>query len=89
MVAVEKKNNKIRICLDPRDLNRISMRCHYPMPTIEQIATCLNKANMFTDAKAGFWQVKLHQQSSYRTNLNTPFMRYQWLGMLFGISSVQ
>ena len=89
MVVVEKKNNEIRICLDPRDLNRAIMRCHYPLPTIEQVATRLNKAKVFTvlDAKAGFWQVKLDQQSSYLTTFNTPFGRYRWLRMPFGISS--
>ena len=89
MVVVEKKNNKIRICLDPRDLNRAIMRCHYPLPTIEQVAMRLNKAKVFTvlDAKAGFWQVKLDQQSSYLTTFNTPFGRYRWLRMPFGISS--
>ena len=89
MVVVEKKNNKIRICLDPRDLNRAIMCCHYPLPTIEQVATRLNKAKVFTvlDAKAGFWQVKLDQQSSYLTTFNTPFGRYRWLRMPFEISS--
>ena len=90
MVVVEKKNNKIWICLDPRDLNRAIMHCHYPLPTIEQVVTRLNKAKVFTVlvAKAGFWQVKLDQQSSYLTMFNTPFGRYRWLRMPFGISSV-
>ena len=75
MVVVEKKNNKIRICYDPGDLNRAIMRSHYPLPTIEQVAAHLNKAKVFTvlDAKTGFWQVKLDQQSSYLTTFNTPF----------------
>ena len=65
------------------------MHCHYPLPTIEQVAACLNRAKMFTvlDARAGFWQVKLDQQSSYLTTFNTPFGRYHWLRMPFGISS--
>ena len=79
MVVVEKKNNKIQICLDPRDLNKAIMRSHYPLPTIEQVAAGLSKAKVFTvlDAKTGFWQVKLDQQSSYLTTFNTPFGRYR------------
>ena len=71
MVVVEKKNNKIRICLDPCDLNKVS---HYPLPMIEQAAAHLSKAKVFTvlDAKTGFWQVKLDEQSSYLTTFNTP-----------------
>jgi len=81
-----KKNNKILICLDRRDLNRAIMRSHYPLPTIVQVTACLNKAKVFTvlDAKTGFWQVKLDQQSSYLTTFN---MQYRWLRMPFGISS--
>ena len=39
------------------------------------------------DAKTGFWQVKLDEQSSYLTTFNTPFGGYRWLRMPFGISS--
>ena len=37
MLAVPKKNGKIRICLDPKDLNRAILRENYPVPTIEEI----------------------------------------------------
>ena len=89
MVVVQKKNNTLRICLDPRDLNRAIMRSQYPLPTIEQVATRLHKAKIFTvlDAKTGFWQVRLDQKSSYLTTFNTPFGRYRWRRMPFGISS--
>ena len=89
MVVVQKKNNKLRIYLDPRDLNRAIMRSHYPLPTIEQVATRLNKAKIFTvlDAKTVFWQVRLDQNSSYLTTFNTPFGRYWWMRMPFGICS--
>ena len=35
LVVVEKKNGKLRICIDPKDLNRSIKRSHYPMPTFE------------------------------------------------------
>ena len=52
---------KLRICLDPRDLNLAIKREHFPMPTIEEIATRLNGAKLFSvfDASNGFWQVEL------------------------------
>ena len=88
MLAVIKPN-KIRICLDPRDLNEAIKREHYQMPTIEEVATRLDNAKLFTfvDAKDGFWQKKLDRESSYKTTFNTPFGRYRWLRMPFGISS--
>ena len=39
------------------------------------------------DAKDGFWQVQLSEESSNLTCFNTPFGRYKWMVMPFGISS--
>ena len=48
MVIVPKKNGTLRICLDPQDLNRAIRREHYPLPTIEEVATRLHGAKVFT-----------------------------------------
>ena len=88
MVTVVKPN-KLRICIDPKDLNRAIKRSHYPMPTIEEVATKLSKAKVFTvlDAKSGFWQIKLDEESSMLITFKTPFGRFRWLRMPFGICS--
>ena len=61
IVVVQKPNGQIRLCLDPKDLNVAIRREYYPMPTIEEVSTRLNKARYFTvlDAKNGFWQISL------------------------------
>lgn len=84
-----KKPNKLRICLDPKDLNKAIRREHYPLPTIEEVATRLKDAKIFSvlDAKNGFWQVKLDEESSFLTTFNTPFGRFRWMRMPFGINS--
>ena len=81
--------SKIRICLDPRDLNGAIKREHFPMPTKEEIATRLHGAKVFSvfDASNGFWQVELDEDSSLLTTFNTPFGRYRWKRMPFGIKS--
>uniref|UniRef100_A0A803JLC0 Gypsy retrotransposon integrase-like protein 1 n=1 Tax=Xenopus tropicalis TaxID=8364 RepID=A0A803JLC0_XENTR len=88
MVAV-KKPGKLRVCIDPKDLNKALKRSHYPMPTIDEILPSLAKAKVFSvlDAKDGFWQVKLDKSSSYLTTFWTPFGRYRWLRMPFGIAT--
>ena len=89
MVIVKKKNGRVRICLDPKDLNKVVKRSHYPLPTIEEVATRLSNAKVFTvlDVKCGFWHVKLDERSSFLTTFNTPFGRHRWLRMPFGINS--
>ena len=59
------------------------------MPTIEEIATRLHGAKVFSllDAKNGFWHVNLDDESSYLTTFHTPFGRYRSCRMSFGISS--
>ena len=79
MVAVPKKNGKLRICLDPKDLNRAIQRENYQLPTVEDIATRLHGAKVFTvmDVRNGFWHVSLDDESSYLTTFQTPFGRYR------------
>lgn len=62
---------------------------HFPMPTVEEIATRLNGAKLFSvfDASNGFQQVELDEESSMLTTFNTPFRRYRWKRMPFGINS--
>ena len=88
-MLIVNKPGKLRICLDPRDLNRAIKREHYPLPTIEDVATRLKTAKVFTvlDARKGFWQVELDEASSYLTTFNTPFGRYRWKRMPFGVNS--
>jgi len=58
------------------------------MPVIEEILPKLHNAKVFSvlDAKDGFWQIKLTKESSNLTCFNTPFGRYKWLVMPFGLN---
>ena len=89
IVVVPKKDGSLRICLHPKDLNRAIQREHYQLPTIKDIATRLHGAKVFTilNVRCGFWHVPLDEPSSQLTTFHTPFGRYQWLRMPFGISS--
>jgi len=73
-LVVVLKNDKMRICLDPKDLNLALQRPHYQLPTLDDILPELAKAKIFSilDAKNGFWQVKLDEESSKLTTFWTP-----------------
>ena len=64
-MVVVSKTNKLRICLDPTDLNKAIRRPHYPMPTIEEVLPELHGAKIFStfDARNGYWHVKLNEES--------------------------
>jgi len=79
---------KIRICLDPKDLNKAVIRPKYQMPTLDELLPKLSKAKVFStlDAKDGFYQVGLDENSSLKTTFWTPFGRYKYLRLPFGIN---
>ena len=89
MVVTKKPNGKIRICIDPKDLNKAVKRSHYPSRTIEDLIPDLTQAKIFSvlDAKNAFWQVELDDASSKLTCFNTPFGRYSWRRLPYGLSS--
>lgn len=88
IVVNKKSNGKIRLCLDLQPLNRALKRCHYPIPTIEDMPPDLANTKVSTklDCKNGYWPVKLDKGSSTLTTFNTSFGCYKWTRMPFGIS---
>ena len=90
MTVVWKADKKqIRICLDPRDLNKAIKRNHFNMPTIDDVLPRLNGAKVFSilDAKDGFLHIHLTKKSSYLTTFWGPNGRYRWCCLPFGLSS--
>lgn len=75
--------------MDSRDLNNAIKRPHHPLPIIEDIISDLGNAKIFTvlDVKNGFWHVELTEESSYLTTFNSPFGRFRWLRLPFGINA--
>ncbi|KAF7652237.1 hypothetical protein LDENG_00099600 [Lucifuga dentata] len=86
MVTIEKPG-KLRTCIDPSALNKALQQSHYQITTIEEILPDIVKAKVFSvlDAKDGYWQVKLDNESSYLTTFWTPLGRFRWLRIPFGI----
>ena len=91
MVVVPKPNGAVRICLDPRDLNKAINRKHYKMITLEEVTSQLSGAQYFTvlDATSGYWAMPLSKESSILTTFQIPYGRYRYLRIPFGICSAQ
>lgn len=89
LVIVQKPNGSLRICLDPRDLNRAIKREHHAIPTFEDIAHKLHGKKLFSviDMKDGFWHIRLDEESSKLCTFNSMFGRYSYTRLPFGISS--
>ncbi|XP_058811066.1 uncharacterized protein K02A2.6-like [Topomyia yanbarensis] len=80
--------SSVRICLDPIPLNKALKRPNLQFTTLDEILPELGKARVFStaDAKKGFWHVVLDEPSSKLTTFWTPFGRYRWTRLPFGIA---
>ena len=87
LVVVHKPTGAVRLCIDPRDLNLAIKRPYYPMKTIDEVASRLQGAKIFSilDAASGFWQLKLDDESSRLCTFNTPIGRYRFTRLPFGV----
>ena len=86
-----KANGQLRICLDPKDLNRASKRTYHKTPTLEEITHKFSGARVFSklDARHGYWSIELDSASSYLTTFNSPFGRYRFKRLPFGLKVSQ
>ncbi|XP_051816865.1 uncharacterized protein K02A2.6-like [Acanthochromis polyacanthus] len=89
MVPVPKKSGKARICVDLKKLNKAVKRERFILPTSEEMITQLSGFTVFSslDAASGFWQIPLDKDSQRLTTFITPFGRYCFKRLPFGITS--
>ena len=87
MVVETKSNGDIRVCLDPTDLNKALLREYHPIPIVDEIVPELNGSDLFTklDLKDGYWHVKLDKDSSYLTTFSTPYGKFRYERLPFGL----
>ena len=92
IVCATKPNGKIRLCLDPKDLNKYIKRPHYFSPTLDDILPDLAGSKYFStlDARSGYWNIPLDCKSQLLTTFNTPgYGRYCFRRLPFGLVSSQ
>lgn len=88
VVVPKKYSGEIRLCCDFIKLNNSVKRLVYPVPKIDVSLAKLKGAKIFSrlDANAGFHQLKLHKDSHPLTTFLTPFGRYMYTRLPFGVN---
>lgn len=89
MVVVPKHNGKVRICVDLTKLNESVRRERHILPSVEQTLAQIGGAKYFSklDANSGYWQIELNPDSAKLTTFITPFGRFHFNRLPFGITS--
>lgn len=88
LALVVKKNGRLRICIDPRPLNKALKRTHFQLPVLDGLLPELADGKVFStlDLRDGFWRLKLDEASSSVTTFATPYGRFRWKVLPFGIA---
>ena len=89
MVVVPKQSGKVRICLDLTRLNESVCRERHILPSVEQTLAQIGGAKYFSklDVNFGYWQIELDPESAKLTTFITPFGRFCFNRLPFGITS--
>ena len=88
IVPVMKPNGSLRLCLDPKDLNKVIERNQWYSRTIDDILPELARSKYKTlkDATSGYWHIVLDLASTLLTMFNTPWDKFRWLRLPFGLN---
>ena len=81
----------LRLCLETKDLNCAIKPPHHCTLTLDEVLSKLNGAKYFSivDGCSGYWNIKLDHESSLCTTFNTPYGRYRFLRIPFGLICAQ
>jgi hypothetical protein len=86
---MKKKDQSLRLCVDYRPLNVITIRNKYPLPRIDILFDQLIGAKVFSkvDLRSGYYQIKIHPEDVPKTAFSTRYELYEYLVMLFGLTN--
>ena len=87
-MLVPKKNGKLRLVIDYRQLNKQTIKSCWPIPSIEEIFDTLEGTCNFStiDISWGFYQLPMDEASQDYTAFSTPFGSFKWLRMPMGLT---
>ncbi|KAJ7961417.1 Retrotransposon protein, putative, Ty3-gypsy subclass [Quillaja saponaria] len=85
----KKQDGSLRMCVDYRALNKVTVRNSYPIPLIADLFDQLSGAKYFTklDLRSGYYQVRIAEGDEPKTTCVTRYGAFEFLVMLFGLTN--
>ena len=89
VIFVNKKDGTLRLCIDYRQLNKVTVKKKYPFPTIDDVFDQMRGAKVFSkiDLRFGYHQVRIKDEYIHKTTFRTRYGHYEFVVLPFGLTN--